>query len=758
MRRTSTIARPTLVAALTLATSACGSLRGDDCESTRDYYTNEVWGPVMSKSCISCHRPDGAAAEQNADFILLPSSYPGFLDANYAEIQRIAGNQYNGVPLLLAKPTGQVEHGGGVLFDAKSDQYEAIEGFLAQLEDPVECPTGSDAADFAKVDELDAEATLRKAALHLVGRLPSASEYERVKEGGDDELEVILREMMTEDAFYDRLVDLYNDVFLTDRYLRYTGFAVNLLNQEDFPNAGAWYEGQSDAMREAINLAVAREPLDLIAYVVRNDRPFTEILTAPYMVFSPFSAELYGVSPGFSDPSDPRELKEGTLTVDFDGAGVPYPHAGVLTSPMVLNRMPTTPTNRNRHRARRVLELFLATDILRIAERPIDPTQATNYNNPTRDDPSCVVCHKVIDPIAGAFQKFGEYDQEELIPDQEWHQDMYAPGFGDEVMPVDAYSSAPQWLAARIVDDPRFPLSTVYTIFTGLTGLAPLAYPADDDPDFKDKLAAWQAQDALLGAVADRFVADDYDLKTVVAGVVMSPYFRGRNATEELSAGEQLRLAAVGGGRLSTPGLLARKIAAVTGASWYRRWDFAEYLLTDYRVLYGGIDSDAITTRLTSMSGLMAGVSARMANEVACGVTGWDFTKAPEERALFPFVDLDTMPETAGGDAIPGAQDDIRANIQYLHERVLGERLELDDPEIDRTYALFVDLWKAGYADVQGGAENDWLVWSCQGRADPASDYELPEGERINTDANYTVRAWMGVMIYLLSDYRFLYE
>jgi hypothetical protein len=740
-----------------LGLAACNG-RGDDCVSTRDYFVNEVWGPVMSQSCISCHAPDGQAALVNAEFVLLPSAYPGFLDANFDNIKALSANQYNGVPLLLAKPLGLTEHGGGKLFDEDSDQYRRIKDLLDQLQEPVECPAGGEADDFSQVTQLDPPDTLRKASLHLVGRLPTEQELARVDEGGDDELALVLRELLAEDAFYDRLSLLFNDLYLTDRYLRYTGFAVALLNDDDVPRAGAWYNAQDDQRKQLINAAVAREPLDLINHVVREERPFTEILTADYTVLSPYSAELYDLSLGFSDPSDPRELKEAKLSAVVDGAQVPYPHAGVLTSPMFLNRFPTTPTNRNRHRARNVFKLFLATDILRIAERPIDPAAATKYNNPQRDDPSCSVCHKMIDPIAGAFQKFSDYDQAELIPDREWYPEMYSPGFGNEIMPSDQFDVAPQWLASRVVDDPRFALAAVYAVFSGLTGQQPLTYPADDATDFAPRLAAWQAQDAVLSRIVDDFVADDFNLKTAIVGVLMSPYFRGANASGELSADDTIRLAGVGGGRLSTPELLARKIEAVTGVRWVRGWDLAEYMLTDFRILYGGIDSDTITTRLTQMSGLMGNVASRLANEVACAVTAYEFTLPADQRRLLPHVTLDHLPDGASGDPVPAAIDKIKLNIQHLHRRVLGEELALDSPEIERTYALFYDLWKQGRADLASGVEGEWMEWQCAGRVDPNTQVELPESQQIFTDPNYTIRAWMGVLIYLFSDYKFLYE
>lgn len=733
---------------------------GDSCTSTREYFADEVWNEVMGSKCITCHGPGGVAEAAGAEFNLLPSSYPGFMDANFAEVQENAGVSYNDVSALLAKPSGQTKHGGGEVIKPDSEEYRILESLVSQLKDPVECDD-DDVTELTGVVTLTPEETLRKASLHLVGRLPSEGELKEVKDGGEDALADAVHGMLDEDAFYDRLGDIFNDLLLTDRYTVYTGFAVDLMNDEDYPNAGAWWDGTEgdDALRLKVNTALAREPIDLIGYIVRNDRPFTEILTADYTVVNPFSAQIYGVSPEFKDPSNYREYKEAKLSITRDGKKLGINHAGVLTTPMWLNRFPTTPTNRNRHRARMVYKLFLATDILRIGERPIDPTESLDYTNPTREDGRCTFCHQQIDPIAGTFQNWDDYDQEKLVPGREWYPEMYPPGFNGEDMTKAEFPKALQWLGQRAADDPRFVVSTVYTVYRGLTGQEPLLYPADPDSEtFKTDVAAWEAQDSLLRKIGDEFVAADYNLKTVIEQVILSPYYRGLT-TEDAPDEEKAReLTAVGTARLSTPELLARKIEAVTGVRWVRPWDLSEYLKTDYKILYGGIDSDSITQRLGRLNGIMASVSARMANEVSCAVTAWDLTRPTDKRALFPKVTLETVPLGPTGDEIPDSIADIKANIQHLHERVLGEKLDPSDPEIERTYQLFLETWKEGAANVAAGKENAWLSWQCMVRVDPNTQVELPEAQQFGDDTTYVVRAWMAVVTYLLSDYKFLYE
>src|SRR5205085_6082169 len=57
--------------------------------------------------------------------------------------------------------------------------------------------------------------------------------------------------------------------------------------------------------------ALLGEPMKLIEYIVRNDRPFTEIVTADYIMVSPYSARGYGVfeelKDKFEDADDPFE-------------------------------------------------------------------------------------------------------------------------------------------------------------------------------------------------------------------------------------------------------------------------------------------------------------------------------------------------------------------------------------------------------------------------------------------------------------------
>ena len=77
---------------------------------------------------------------------------------------------------------------------------------------------------------------------------------------------------------------------------------------------------------------------------------------------------------------------------------------------------------------------------------------------------------------------------------------------------------------------------------------------------------------------------------------------------------------------------------------------------------------------------------------------------------------------------------------------------------IDDTYELFYDVWYEGREAVWNGDEPSSLPAPCQITTDPITGQPLPAAKHITHDPDYTIRAWMAVTTYLMSDYRFLYE
>jgi len=768
-RNMKTLGLGTMAAGLgLLAISACGAAgdKDEDCVSNEQFFQENISPRLIGEGgCYSCHNAAGAA--KDTSFVLRTSDYgPDYLEQNLEMFSQMARLKYDGVPWILAKPTAQVEHGGAEQFKVDSDDYRAFQEMIARVDNPVSCDDANVTEEFFDgVVLLDEVATLRKASLALVGRLPTIEEEQQIRDAPEAErfaaLDRVLDQYMQEEVFYDRLIEIYGDHFLTDRYYPETR-ALDLIagitdenDQPIYPNV-YWFESLPEEQlleaEEFANEGVARQSLELIVHVVRNELPFTEILTADYTMVNAFSAKSYGVEANFETGSYD----------EFVPAKIPgIPHAGVLTNTVWMNRFPTTPTNRNRHRARMIYNIFLATDVLRLGERPIDAT-GSNIDNPTLNNPNCSVCHDVIDPMAGALRNWSEVGGY-APPEGGWYPEMKQSGFGDAVLPPDEALRSEQWLAQQLVQDPRFAIAPVHVLFKGLSGQEPLREPSDvNDPSYLAKIRAFDVQSKVFQDIANKFVEDNYNLKTVVKEIIKTPYYRAANATG-LSPEREAELAEVGTGRLLTPEQLHRKVEAITGQPW-RRPDGSDYLLTqdEYLIFYGGINHDDVTTRITEPNGIMANVAARMANEMACWTVAADFAKDPVDRKMFPFVEIGFQPEDANGFEVEDAASAIKANIQYLHQRLLGEYLDLEDPEIQRTYDLYLEVWKDGRDKLEllpeEGGYSQQLPFECQAVNDFWSGQPLPAERQIVNDETYTVRAWMAVLSYMLADYRFLHE
>jgi hypothetical protein len=187
----------------------------------------------------------------------------------------------------------------------------------------------------------------------------------------------------------------------------------------------------------------------------------------------------------------------------------------------------------------------------------------------------------------------------------------------------------------------------------------------------------------------------------------------------------------------------------------------------DFQLFYGGVDFTDVTARITEPNGVMASVAERMAIQMSCEAAPRDFKRADANRKLFPIVTIEgqdydplsLVPES-GGLAVTQAEEGIREVIRHLHAHILGEELPIDHEEIDRTYNLFLETWREGSQGMQGdnATISQELPGACRVDRDEITGEDLPEEEQLVSDDQYTIRSWMAVLTYLLSDYKFLYE
>ena len=168
---------------------------------------------------------------------------------------------------------------------------------------------------------LDDVATLNKAGLVLAGRRPTPAEQAAVYAGGEAELRRTLRRMLDGPEFEAFVRETANDHLLTDKYLIHQSNAFGVLQGEyQYPDLYERIEvlraiyGDDAAWDawEKTNRALAREPLELFAYIVRNERPYTEIVTADYFMVNPWSNSVYRGGADFGNDWGEENWKRGS--------------------------------------------------------------------------------------------------------------------------------------------------------------------------------------------------------------------------------------------------------------------------------------------------------------------------------------------------------------------------------------------------------------------------------------------------------------
>jgi hypothetical protein len=680
------------------------------------FYVSQVDQGVQQQ-CLLCHRAGGAAPQSGARLVLGKSpvaNHQAFLDL-------LSHNDVDG-DWILAKAKGQQSHGGGAVLTQSSSLYDALQNYLLLLGEGGAAP--EEANTFWQGTEAEPRGiTLRRSALLFGGVIPDTEALELAAQS-EAGLRQAIADTLVGAGFKNFIMRAANDRLLVDGLLNGINFDISTFDRypelteflltlpEDKPPEFEEYHDKPFLSRWdadwSFRWAITREPLELIAHVVMNDLPYGEILTADHTMVNAFSDLAYRSSTGFSHeftdeqgfydrsqynhfvpgyndghiPHDREfEAKEGEGIISFSDYQA-WPHAGVLSTQAWLARYPSTDTNRNRARARWTYFHFLGVDIERSAPRTMDPVALADTNNPTLKNSACTVCHERLDPVAGAYESFGDlghyldqYGGEDSLadsykcpecyggdygttpykPGDTWYRDMRDPGFEGAL--ANGPKDSLQWLAHRIADDPRFAAATVRFWWPAVFGAKPLVLPEDEQlPDYGAQLRAYEEQDSLIEELAYEFAASGFNARALFTDMVMSRWYRHSVVNDpEAIEGREAELSTVGRGRLLGPEELDRKNLAVFGRTW-RQWNlgsdphsyYRETALSGHRApfsgFYGGIDGAVVTERNRTITPLMANLTETLASDLACQIVIEDFNRPADERYVFRLMERSSVP------------------------------------------------------------------------------------------------------------------
>lgn len=757
-------------------------------------FETEIETNVIQNKCAACHVGGGLARDTRLQFY---RSNPVSTDNNFDVFRSFLQNTPGGRDIVLSKVAGG-NHAGGVQLPERTAGYNDLANFLTLLGEFLNLtPLANNSDDFfSGVTMHSREETLRRAAIIAVNRLPTSEEVQLALKS-DEQLRVTLRGMMEGDGFHQFLLEGVNDRLLTEgaHFARINPNLVNFpayrnkvfeLQQKDMETnqpISAWFVHSIDQL-------LTNSIGELVAHVVENDLPYSEVLTADYMMMNPVLNNLLGGTATFEDERNVQDFQPGIIDgyyiddgtmvvtqnvfgmafVEDPGTGkVGYPHAGILSSPAFLARYPTTATNRNRARARWTLFHFLDIDIENSSQRPMDAEALADTNNPTLNNPNCTACHQIMDPVAGAFQNWDDMNQyspnggalDGFYKNHEdgsnslyeygdsWYRDMRPPGLFEELI-LNKDASLIE-LAQLIVKEPGFAKASVKFWWPSIIGSDALVAPIfQNDDGFVAQLNAFNAQNLFIDQVAQNF-AVNFDLKDMLVDLIMSDWF-GASSVDSYENLDAHTFAELGSETLLTSERLHRKTLQLTGFSWRQGPVQGEYaniwtasgisdvsntglLSEDIRLFYGGINSFGITKRSTEITPLMSSLAMTHALESSCPIVLKEFSLANEKRKLFFGIT---------GDMTPDSSDfEIRRKLVELHKILHGKTYSIDSVEIKIAYDLLVDTW-VGFKENAGtpnliGSDNicDW--WADN---DFAEDLDIPgEAYTISDDGTYRMNS-----------------
>lgn len=483
------------------------------------------------------------------------------------------------------------------------------------------------------VTPLPAPRLLRRLSLDLRGVLPDEDDLDAVA-ADPAQLEALRDAWLDDPRLEERLVSM-----LAERWHTVLDTYEVGIGDYDLP----------PEQTDAFDHAVGEEPLRLIARVVVEDRPWTDVVTSDTTLANEL---LAGIWPLEREPGPGWQVARYT-----DGR----PAAGVLATNGLWWRYVTNASNKSRGRVAAISSLLLCADIL---QRPVVFRRATGVDpeDAVRTDPSCVACHAAVDPAAASlfgFWRVIDYNAYEL--------DTYHPE-REPLGPL-LLDTAPAWFGRPIA------------------GLVELGDAVAEDPRFArcgaQSFAAqlWRREVTLedfatVDALRQDFLAADLRVKPLIRAVTDTPEYR---AGGFVAAAPDPVLDRVRTERLLTPNQLKTVLADEAGFTWTTQgYEQLENDSVGYRALRGGVNGYSATKVQQDPGLTWALVNTRAAEGAALALVTRDLLDG--QGVTLRGVTLDTAPTD------PAFAEALRS----LHWRWYAE--EADDLWLASITALWVAL------------------------------------------------------------------
>lgn len=528
----------------------------------------------------------------------------------------------------------------------------------------------------AQVEYLDPVDHLVRISMALRGTRPSPDDIDRVTDD-PEALPDIVEEYLVDPRFGETIRELHDDALL-----------VNI--EQTFPQLPPF----EDVGSFTLGASAMRGPLRLAEYVVMEDRPYTELVTADYTIVDELAATMQALA---YDPGGP-ELQVSHWN--------DRPSAGVLSDAALFVRHPSNGANYHRGRANAVSRAFLCHDSLAAdieIDGNVDLSDPDAVNDAVNNNPACQACHQSLDPLASFFWGYPGNTNPNQIPAYPITQ-LYDPGSVDRWQTTTGQAPAlfgqPAddlvGLGQLIADDARFSSCAARRFYAFFHQVELDEVPSED-----------------ISILQAALVDSGFDAKAMVREIVLSDQFRVSHALED-DAAETLI-----GFKKARPSQLARLFDDLTGFRWETNVDALvnnfnegdiDLMRTNtlgFAVLAGGTDSFFVEKPSSTVNTTSSLLIRTFAGEAASYVAEHDLLDAPDQARLLTLVDVNTTDEGT-----------IREQLVALSRRIFSEDLEPDAEAID----------------------DAWTLWSA---AHQASDD--------------TVHAWKTTLTAMLQDLRIVY-